>query len=201
MGGTAAQGLGSGLTLGAGRRQPVSHFDFRVLDSFPEPGFAQLAAEVFDDFGQPSRELDVVLAAEAAGRGADLKPDKPPCLRIGVFRDGDQLVGWTCARAEAGFDLTMLNSGVARADRRLGMYSRLVQMTVEYATAQGYRSIKSRHLPANSAVIIAKLRLGFQVSGFEYSEVYGPLVCLRYLVGQPRRDLYQVRATPLVRLA
>ena len=32
--------------------------------------------------------------------------------------------------------------------------------------------VTSRHLPTNNPVIIAKLRLGFQVSGFEYSEEF-----------------------------
>ena len=177
----------------------MSNFDFRVLEAFSEPAFTQLAREAFSDFGQPSQQLAEVLSAEAALRDSDgsPRPLDPPPLRMGAFR-GEQLVGWTCARAEAGHDLHMVNSGVARAERRQGVYSRLVQMTIEYATSHGYRSIKSRHVPMNNAVIIAKLRLGFQVSGFEYSEVYGPLVCLTHLVGEPRRALYRARATPIV---
>ena len=178
-------------------RRHVNHFDFRFLESFPEPAFAQLTREAFSDFGRQSQQLAEVLSAETTQRDSTLTLVDPPSLRIGAFR-GERLVGWTYARAEVGYDLHMVNSGVARAERRQGLYSRLVQLTIEYATSQGYRTIKSRHVPMNNAVIIPKLRLGFQVSGFEYSEVYGPLVCLTYLVGKPRRELYQARATPIV---
>jgi ribosomal protein S18 acetylase RimI-like enzyme len=185
------------MRLNFGVRRRMKHFDFRVLEAFPEPAFEELAREAFSDFGRESQQLAEVLSAEAALRGNSSKPVTEASLRIGAFRD-ERLVGWTYARAEAEHDLYMVNSGVARAERREGVYSRLVQLTIQYAASQGYRSIKSRHTPMNNAVIIPKLRLGFQVSGFEYSEVYGPLVCLTYLVGERRRELYQERATPIV---
>ena len=174
--------------------------DFRVVDQFPEPEFAQLAAEAFRDFGTPSSQLAEVLSAESAARDNSVITADPPTLRIGAFRDR-RLVGWTLSRAVAGNDLCMLNSGIAPAERRQGIYSRLVELTIEHASARGYRSITSRHVPMNNGVIIAKLRLGFQVSGFEYSEVYGPLVCLRYLVSAARQQLYRVRAIPILPLA
>ena len=173
---------------------------FRVLDQFPEPEFAQLAAAAFSDFGTPSQQLAEVLSAEAAVCDGSSKLADPPTLRIGAFRDG-RLIGWTLARAVAGNDLTMVNSGVAPGERRQGIYARLVELTIKHATVRGYRSISSRHVPMHNGVIIAKLRLGFQVSGFEYSEVYGPLVCLRYLVSATRQQLYRVRAMPIVQLA
>ena len=91
----------------------------------------------------------------------------------------------------------MLNSGVANPERRKGVYSQLVQTVLGHAESQGYAAVTSRHVAANVGVIIAKLRMGFQISGFEYSEVYGPLVLLTYCVGEPRRGLYRVRATPI----
>ena len=50
------------------------------------------------------------------------------------------------------------------------------------------------------SVIIAKLDLGFFVSGFEYSEVYGPLVRLSYLPGNLRCSVYEARSKPIRRL-
>jgi hypothetical protein len=41
--------------------------------------------------------------------------------------------------------------------------------------------------------------VGFHASGFEYSEVYGPLVRLTFLIGKLRRRLYQVRPSPIRR--
>ena len=61
---------------------------------------------------------------------------------------------------------------------------------------QHERAEKKRS-PTAAPRAIAKLRLGFQVSGFEYSEVYGPLVRLTYLVGEARRNLYKARTVPI----
>ena len=72
------------------------------------------------------------------------------------------------------------------------------EATISYATTHSFQRIFSRHVPSNNAVIIPKLRLGFMVSAFEYSEVYGPLVHLTYLVGAKRRDLYQTHSKPIV---
>ena len=91
----------------------------------------------------------------------------------------------------------MLNSGVTSQERRKGVYSKLVQGVLAHAAAQGYSKVYSRHAAANSAVLIAKLRLGFQVSGFEYSEVYGPLVQLTFVVNEARRRLYSTRAASI----
>ena len=91
----------------------------------------------------------------------------------------------------------MLNSGVAIAERRNGVYSQLVRAVLTHVQSQGYIAVRSLHVAANSPVIIAKLRLGFHISGFEYSEVYGPLVQLKYLVGEPRRSLYHTRAAAI----
>lgn len=77
----------------------------------------------------------------------------------------------------------MVNSGIFPEFRRRGIYSGLVKATIAYADTHGFLKIISRHVPSNNAVIIPKLRLGFMVSAFEYSEVYGPLVHLTYLIG------------------
>lgn len=174
----------------------MNEFDFRTVESFPEPGFGDLTRETFNDFAAQSQQLADVLAAEAAHRDGKLEPSASPSLRIAVFL-GEQLVGWTYAVAEAGNVLHMVNSGVAPAQHGRGVYSQLVQRTVEYATSHGFKSIRSRHVPTSNAVIIPKLKAGFQVSGFEYSEVYGPLVCLSYLVSEERRALHRARSMPI----
>lgn len=165
----------------------------RVLETFPEPQTSELQRAVFADF-EPSRLLAEVLASESALRKDSLPHPSP--FRVAAFR-GDALVGWSYGYREGKSEFHMLNSGVAAPERRRGVYSQLVQAVLAHASATGYASVTSRHVAANSAVIIAKLRLGFRISGFEYSEVYGPLVRLTYLVGDARRNLYKVRAAPL----
>ena len=46
------------------------------------------------------------------------------------------------------------------AERRKGVYSQLVRAVLSHASAKGYASVTSRHVAANSAVIIAKLTPG-----------------------------------------
>lgn len=175
----------------------MANFQYRVLESFPEPAFSVLADDAFSDYA-PSRLLTDVLAAEAAAKKWPPAPETG-ALRVGAFL-GDALVGWTRARAEGG-QLHMVNSGVAPAARRQGVYSQLVRRVLDHAAAQGQVSVLSRHAANNNAVIIAKLKLGFFVSGFEYSEVYGPLVRLTHLLGGLRRNLHQARAGPIRPLA
>jgi ribosomal protein S18 acetylase RimI-like enzyme len=170
----------------------------RILESFPEPEFSNLRTAAFADFGVGSTLLADVLAEEATrwSQVFDPESDFPEQLRIGAFVDG-QLVGWSYSRREDN-QLHMINSGVLAEFRGRGIYSDLVKATIAYADAHGFLKIVSRHVPSNNAVMIPKLRLGFIVSAFEYSEVYGPLVHLTYLISLKRRELYQTRSMPIV---
>jgi ribosomal protein S18 acetylase RimI-like enzyme len=175
----------------------MNDISFRVVDQFPEPAFSALTDAAFADY-EPSQLLTDVAIAEAAARPASSSAVDDRALRIGAFR-GDTLVGWTFALPEGTSLLCMINSGVAPAERRLGIYSELVRRVLEHARSLGYVAVLSRHAASNNAVIVAKLKLGFIVSGFEYSEVYGPLVRLTFLVGELRRSLYRDRASPIRR--
>ena len=168
---------------------------FRTLEKFPEPEFSELSREAFSDY-EPSQLLTDVMAKEEMAAFATPLTDEADALRIGCFR-GNALLAWTYARRAQGRQLHMINSGVALAERRNGIYSQLVKMIIEHARVQGYTAIASRHAVHNNPVIIAKLKLGFFVSGFEYSEVHGPLVRLTYLVSELRRTLHRARSRPI----
>ena len=170
---------------------------FRVLDKFPEPDYTALVDQAFSDYVE-SELLSAVAHEEAAARAASPAVDVADALRIGAFR-GEKLIGWTYASPEGASLLYMINSGVTPAERKNGIYSELARLVIEHARAKGYVAILSRHAANNNPVIIAKLKLGFLVSGFEYSEVYGPLVRLTFLLGKLRRTLYQDRSNPIRR--
>ena len=167
----------------------------RPLESAPEHEISALQRAAFADYEQ-SALLAEVLASESAARSEQSLPKVQSPFGLAAFI-GEVLVGWTQGYQEGASQFYMLNSGVARTERRKGVYSQLVEAVLAHAASRGYTSVRSRHTAANTAVIIAKLRLGFHVSGFEYSEVYGPLVQLTYLVGVPRRNLYRTRAAPI----
>jgi ribosomal protein S18 acetylase RimI-like enzyme len=175
----------------------MNELAFRIVEKFPEPAFSELSREAFADY-EPSRLLTEVMAEEAVAASGVPPAAEAGALRIGCFR-GDALLAWTFARRAEGRQLHMINSGVAPVERRHGIYSQLVKMTIEHAFTEGSTAIASRHTVHNNPVIIAKLKLGFFVSGFEYSEVYGPLVRLTYLVSERRRSLHQTRSRPLRR--
>ena len=179
----------------------MNDLTFRVVDKFPEPAYSMLVREAFADY-EPSQLLTEISNEEAAVRsttlGTALGTPDDGTLRIGAFR-GDALVGWTFAHAQGASHFHMVNSGVAPAERRHGVYSKLAQLVIESARSRGCVAILSRHAANNNAVLIAKLKLGFFVSGFEYSEVYGPLVRLTYLLGERRRTLHRTRSSPIRR--
>ena len=175
----------------------MSEVIFRVIDKFPVPEFSLLAAKAFSDY-ETSELLTQVLNAEAALKPKSLNTADDGALRIGAFR-GDSLIGWTLARPQGEGHIHMINSGVAPAHRNQGVYSKLVQLVIEHARSHGCVDIQSRHAASNNAVIVAKLKLGFFVSGFEYSEVYGPLVRLTFLLGELRRTLHRTRSSPIRR--
>lgn len=178
-------------------RGVLKDLTFRLVESFPEPAFSALSRAAFADY-EPSQLLTDVLAQEATTH-LKISTADAGGVRIGCFR-GEMLVAWTYARPSGPRLLAMINSGVAAAERRAGIYSRLVGMVVEHASAQGHAAVVSRHAANNNPVIIAKLKLGFFVSGFEYSEVYGPLVRLTCLVGELRRKLHHTRSRPIRRI-
>jgi len=173
----------------------MNDISLRPLEAAPELELSALQEEVFADY-EPSSLLAEVLASEAAARPEGALPYVQTWFGVAAFR-GEVLVGWTQGYREGKSQFYMLNSGVTSAERRKGVYSQLAKAVIAHTESQGYSVIRSRHAAANSAVIIAKLRLGFQITGFEYSEVYGPLVQLTYFVSNARRSLYQDRASPI----
>lgn len=165
------------------------------IDTADASALAALQSAVFDDFERSSL-LAEVLQQEAAARPAGLAPDLPSPFGLAAYLDG-ALVGWTRGHRRGTGEFHMLNSGVANTARRKGVYSALVSAVLGHAASQGYAKVTSRHAASNTPVLIAKMRLGFQVSGFEYSEVYGPLVQLTFIVGEARRRLYRARAASI----
>jgi ribosomal protein S18 acetylase RimI-like enzyme len=167
----------------------------RPIETADASALAALQSAVFDDYVR-SDLLSEVIAEEAKARPAGLVRDLPSPFGLAAYRAGT-LIGWSQGHRQGRNEFCMLNSGVASAERRKGVYSELVRAVLAHAASQGYAKVTSRHSASNTAVLIAKLRMGFQVSGFEYSEVYGPLVQLTFIVREARRHLYRVRTAPI----
>ncbi|MDB5859487.1 MAG: N-acetyltransferase [Ramlibacter sp.] len=178
---------------------PASTITIRPVDRFPEPEFTQLQREVFRDIEEPSERLAAALQAESAARAANAveTPAYAPMRRLGAY-EGEQLVGWTCGWMERGGVFYMANSGVIALQRRRGIYSRLLAETCDLARAGGAVVVRSQHSVLNNAVLIAKLRAGFHVSGLSQAAQMGTLVELTLHLAPERQQLFRQRAIPHV---
>lgn len=115
-------------------------------------------------------------------------------LYLGAFDQDDQFIGWTWGKQEPKAKFCMVNSGVIKGQRRRGIYSALVQSTVETISNRGFQMIYSRHCATNNAVIIPKLKAGFLISKFEIDDSHGVLVHLHYYTNTMRRKVMDYRS-------
>ncbi|MCG8419164.1 MAG: GNAT family N-acetyltransferase [Proteobacteria bacterium] len=78
-----------------------------------------------------------------------------------------------------------------------GIYSALLRRLIGLIGSLGFRHIQSRHHADNNRVLIAKLKAGFHITGFEVAPKYGLVVQLCYFFNQTMRDLhcYRIDAT------
>lgn len=168
-----------------------------AVDLFSEPEFTEAAERIFGD-GARKVLMETHVGSEEMKRIAALRTSLPPParLRIGAF-DADRLVGWTSGWHEPGGVFYVTNSAVLPEYRRRGIYTRLARAITEEAALRGCHTVYSKHIATNNAVIIAKLRLGFVITGMEFSEELGLLVRLSYAVSPGRARLFKERTSPL----
>ena len=72
-----------------------------------------------------------------------------------------------------------------------------MQLTMPEMVYRRKMGIPGQLLCSNNVVIIANLKLGFHITGMEYSEELGPLVRLTYFHGKHRSQLFKQRARAL----
>lgn len=172
-------------------------YEVHLVDRFPEPEFSALASSVFSGLETPSAQMSAVRREETElSRAAPSAQKHPEMVRFGAYAQG-KLVGWSYGWPEREGVFYMANSAVVPEYRRQGIYSRLVGEVLQYTRTAGLASVRSRHLCTNNRVIIAKLKLGFHITGMEFSEQFGPLVRLVHFHGAERSRLFQQRASAL----
>jgi hypothetical protein len=170
--------------------------EVRRVSKFPEPEFSRLQRVVFEGVQQPSDVLAEIIKAEAANLPV-VPREHSPMFRVGAYA-GAELVGWSCGWMERGNVFYTANSGVVAHYRRRGIYTSLLCAIREHAESQGAVAIRSQHSVLNNAVIIAKLRAGFIVSGISQSAQMGTLVELTFHLSEKRQELYKVRSLAYV---
>jgi ribosomal protein S18 acetylase RimI-like enzyme len=113
-------------------------------------------------------------------------------LYLGVFAE-EKFVGWAWGFQDSFDSFYMCNSAVLPEHRRKGIYSALLEATIENVSTKGFQRITSRHAATNNSVIIPKLKFGFVITSLEVSDVFGTLVHLTYFTHPLRRKMIDYR--------
>ncbi len=114
-------------------------------------------------------------------------------LYLGVYTDKDELMGWSVSYQAKVLELYTQNSAVIPEFRRKGVYSLMQKHVLKVAKERGYQMVTSHHVASNNSVIMAKLKLGFMITGFELCDDFGALVKLTNYLNETRSRAYQVR--------
>lgn len=112
---------------------------------------------------------------------------------LGLFDSKNKLVGWSFSSQVRTYELYMMSSAVFPKHRRKGYYTQFAKKTIALAKKAGFQKITSNHLASNNAVIIAKLKLGFKITGFEIFDEVGVLVKMAYYLNSTRAQAFDFR--------
>lgn len=111
-----------------------------------------------------------------------------------LIERGDAVAGWSVGVQRSSSEFHMSNSAVLAEHRRRGVYAALLRYVLKRAAAEGFETVTSHHQPTNNAVLIAKLRAGFHISGMVVDDCFGPLVNLTCFLDAGRRAAFGKRA-------
>ena len=166
-------------------------YSIEVLEAFEEPAFSELTKTVLGRLGVV--ELRAMLPDDdeaVAARGASLKQ---ATLRLGLMHEG-AMVGWSFSFQQQRDTLFTASSGVLAEHRRHGLYTALTTTVVEWARERGYHDVRSSHMATNNPVLIAKLKLGFRITGMRMSAPMGTLLDMELPLHPLHAELLDVRA-------
>ncbi|MBC7743093.1 MAG: GNAT family N-acetyltransferase [Bdellovibrionaceae bacterium] len=105
--------------------------------------------------------------------------DKHFRINLGLFYK-NELAGWSWGFQENATVFYMCNSAILEKHRRKNLYTCLMDAMLNRAIEKGFKKIYSRHIITNNNILIAKLKHGFKITGFELSEAFGMMVVLTY---------------------
>jgi len=96
--------------------------------------------------------------------------------------------GWFYGYMEDEISYFMDTVALVAAWRRQGIYTAFLRQLVVFLREQGYERLTTNHHPNNRAVMIAELKVGFDIVGLELHESHGPLLKMAYFMHHDRRE-------------
>lgn len=110
-----------------------------------------------------------------------------------VFTDTDtgKDIGWSYGAMRDSMTFFMTSTGILPAYRKRGIYGAFLQRLLAYLEALGYERVISNHQTNNRAVLIAKLKAGFNITAVNLDERWGAQVELTYLIHDDRWRGYE----------
>ena len=116
-----------------------------------------------------------------------------PLYDFSVVRQGGRVLAMFCGEQRSDSVYRMWHTNVHPDQRRRGLYTLILQGTIAYTAALGFDTITSEHAPCNNPIIVAKLRAGFRIYGFEVDPIAGPSLILRYFHNPEHLAAYELR--------
>ena len=113
-------------------------------------------------------------------------------LRLALFH-GEDVAGWTYIHQEDADSVHMHSSVILPMHPRKGLYTFLLHEVIRRAANAGFEIVSSHHNPANTSILIAKLKVGFVISGFSVNDIVGPLVRLSLYLEPKRKSAMEFR--------
>jgi RimJ/RimL family protein N-acetyltransferase len=114
---------------------------------------------------------------------------QPECVVF--YTDAHRPVGWFYSYREDATTAFIDTIGFLPAYRGRGLYSAFLPKYLAYVAALGYERVTTTHHPNNRAIMIAELKVGFDIVGLELHESHGPLIKLAYFMHADRRDGFE----------
>ncbi len=151
-----------------------------VVDEYPKELYTkQLNENLMDDYPFLQWQKELIEEAKEKMKSLGQLQKDTYKLRIALLKN-KELVGWSFGWQESPTTFFMGASVVTKDFRGKGYYSKMVHKIFEITKQEGFQSVSSFHIATNNPILIAKLKLGFNVTGMQLDAIHGILIKLVY---------------------
>ncbi len=170
--------------------------DSITVEAVPDTtAFWSDAAPLMEAIFPPYASIGAYGYAVPEERRAKLKPLAEAFARthheyFSLRTDDGTPIGFSYGDMRDGQTFFMTSTGILPAYQRKGIYTAFLKRLLTYLFAAGYERVLSNHHPNNRAVIIAKLKAGFNITALTLDERWGSQAELTYLFHDDRRQIF-----------